>query len=151
MKKLYILAVALSVLSMLISTGALADTFIGLNNPLPYSTRWTCAAQAFDVSGTQISGICELKVVNSGMRYSQPARYQYATTWDLTGAVTKGALVCYSPSHYGIDHSGCPTMVSLLDTNEVVVLDGTPFWYVTSNALGDELLHIQTGSLVYLP
>ncbi len=149
MKKLYILAVALSVLSMLISTGALADTFIGLNNPDMVS-RWTCAGEAFSTDGSTVTGLCEKKVPSTA-KYAQPARYQYAAAWDLTGAVTLGALTCYSPQHFGVDHSGCPTMVSLLDTNEVVVLDGTPFWYVTSNALGDELLHIQTGSLVYLP
>ena len=128
---------------------ATAGTFIGLNNPAPFQ-RWVCAAQKFDSTGTQISGICEQKII-APMRYEQPARYQYAATWDLTGAVTKGALLCYSPAHLGVDKSGCPQMVTLLDTNTVIVLDDVPFWYVSTSVNGDILLHIQTGSLVWLP
>ena len=138
-------------LFLLLPSLALADTFIGLNNPGVYPQRWTCAGETFSADGSTVTGICQLSVP-SAVRYAQPAQYQYATTWDAnTGAVTLGALVCYNPQHMASRPSVCPSMVTYLDTNVVVVLDGVPFWYVTSNSLGDMLLHTQTGSLVFLP
>lgn len=139
------------ILALLLASPAFADTFIGLNNPGIYPQRWTCAGQQFSTDGLTVAGTC-VRVIPSTAKYAQPAAYEYAATWDATtGAVTLGALTCYSPQHMGVDHSGCPTIVSLLDTNEVVVIEGVPFWYVTSNAQGAELLHRQTGSLVFWP
>ena len=143
--------IALVLLACFCAPAAKADTFIGLNNPGAYPQRWTCAGETFSDDGTTVAGICELKVPGVG-RYVQAARYQYATTWDAsTGAVTLGALTCYSPAHMGIDHSGCLSIVFYLDTNVVVVIEGVPFWYVTASVNGAELLHTQTGSLVFLP
>jgi len=139
----------------LCSLPALADTFIGLNNPSNPTTVAVhppvCAGESFSTDGKTVTGVCQFKALY-GAKYQQTAAWQYSTTWDAaTGAAALGALSCYDPAHFGIDHSGCPTMVSLLDTNEVVVLEGVPFWYVTSDALGAELLHTQTGSLIFYP
>jgi len=126
---------------------ATAGTFIGLNNP-DMKQRWVCASQTFSADGQTVYGVCQVTVPTS-VRYMQPARYQYATSWDTnTGAVTLGVRTCYSPAHRGIDVSGCPTMVSLLDTNIVIVLDDIPFWYASTSVNGDILL---TSSLVWRP
>jgi hypothetical protein len=85
------------------------------------------------------------------MRYAQPARYQYSASWTSDGFLTLGALTCYSPAHLGVDHSGCFAMVHYLDTVTTVTIDGYPFWYVTANSLGEELLSNQTGSYWLTP
>ncbi len=131
----------------MIASVSLAGTFIGLNNP-DMKQKWLCASQSFSADGQTVYGVCQLTVPAVG-RYVQSARYQYATTWDVnTGAVTLGAQTCFSPQHIGVDHSGCPQMVSLLDTNVVIQLDGVSFWYASTSVNGDILL---TSSLVWRP
>jgi hypothetical protein len=135
-------------LALLIPSLALADTFTGLERPAPPPARWICAATGF--SGLRVTGICQLAVPGRA-KYEQPARYLYNVTWDPTGAVTQGALYCYSPAHMGIDHSGCPTMVNFSDTHTVVVIDGVPYWLVSSNLYGAQAVNTQTDALVWHP
>lgn len=144
MKRLAILLLSL------IASVSYADTFIGLNNPP--GMRWICAGQSFSTDGLTVFGVCQVTVPSS-MRYAQPARYQYSAKWDaLTGAVTLVERICYVPQHMGIGpQPGCPQMVSLLDTNVVMVFDGVPLWYVTTSVAGAILLHGQTGSLIFYP
>lgn len=149
--KTLIASIALAALSILISTGAIASTYIGLNNPFP-TGRWVCAGKSFSDDGSTVFGTCQITVPSSA-RYAQPARYQYSTKWDAaTGAATIIEKVCYVPQHMGAGpQPGCPQMVSLLDTNVVIVLDYVPFWYVTTSGAGAMLLHTQTGSLIWYP
>lgn len=137
----------IGIAAAMMATVSFAGTFIGLNNP-DMKQRWVCASLSFSADGQTVYGTCQVTIA-SAARYFQPARYQYATSWDTnTGAVTLGVRTCYSPAHRGIDPSGCPTMVSLLDTNVVIELDGIPFWYASTSINGDILL---TSSLVWRP
>jgi hypothetical protein len=129
---------------------ALADSFTALQRPMPPPARFTCAATGFSEDGLSITGKCQQSIPGVG-RYVQPARYIHDVTWDLTGALTADVVTCISPAHMGIDHSGCPTMVTFSDTGTVVVIDGIPFWLAGVDALGDEAVNNQTDAYFWQP
>jgi hypothetical protein len=135
---------------LLLAAGtAFADTLTYQERPAPPPARWTCAATGYASNGTLL-GKCQLAIPSTA-RYAQPARYIYNVSWNAAGAVTQGPLFCYSPQHTGIDHSGCPSMVTFSDTNNVVTIDGIPYWYVSTNSVGSEAVNNQTDALVWIP
>lgn len=138
-----------TILLFLAST-AFADTLTPMQRPLPPPARFTCASTGFSANGLTVTGVC-VQTIPTNVKYQQPARYNHAVTWDLNGALTTDAVVCVSPAHMGIDHSGCPTFVSIADTNNVVVINGYPFWLAGVSVFGAEALNTQTDTYVWAP
>ena len=145
----------LALMLTLISTIALAAELVPLATPPPASARWTCAGTGFNLDGTA-KGICELKV-HTSMRYAQDARYQYLVSWGADGALLTPvtypttSTFCYSPAHLGSDKSGCFAMVHYSDTNNVILIDGYPWWLAGVSTNGVELVNNQTDAFLATP
>jgi hypothetical protein len=134
----------------LLPFAAQADTLTYLQHPAPPPQRWTCASTGFTDDGLTVLGKCQLSIPGRA-KYQQPERDIYDVTWTADGTVTQGALYCQSPAHMGVDHSGCPQIVTFSDTNVVVQIDGYNFWYVSTNVYGAEAVNNQTDTYLWQP
>lgn len=121
---------AIMVLALLPSV-AFASTLTPLADVGPTSGayRWYCEATGFNVDGT-ISGACQEKHYGTcSGRGCHPVVITLGTwvvTWDRSGNPT---LSSDPTSWPGVQGSGT-----------VVEVNGTPYYYITSDAAGDELV-----------
>lgn len=123
----------------------------------PALPRAACVGSGFD--GGQVTGVC-VSVTSSPCsgRGCQPVTFTttYLARWELDGA-TVSLEACNLTRHhlpqanqvtyYG-DHTSCPALV-YNPTGTTVVVDGTPFYYVSTDPVtGDELVNSNSAGYV---
>lgn len=151
----------------LIAGSAYAGTLVQL--PLPPSLATvgqsgtkSCAGVSFNADGS-VNGSCHTKVASAcSGRGCQPVTMitNYAVIWDAEGnpvsvvtcSVTRHHLpqtdsAVYAP---GFDATTCP-VINLFGTGTAVVINGTPFYYVTTDATGAELVNSNSWGFLYSP
>ncbi len=121
-----------------------------------------CTAAGFNTDGS-IHGACETVHASAcSGRGCQPVRYVYdfVANWSLDGFV-QSAIQCsvtrrhvpqppvitYTP---GYDASNCPAPV-YNPTGTVVEIYGVPYFYVSTDSNGNELVNSNVAGFVYLP
>lgn len=155
-------------LSLLLIGSAHAGTLLQL--PLPPSLATvgqsgtkSCAGNRFNVDGSVV-GACRTVMASAcSGRGCQPVSYvtAYVVTWDTQGTST-GVIACSVTRHHlpqanivtyapGYDASTCPP-VNLSATGTAFVINGTPYYYVTTDAAsGAVLVNSNSWGFLYLP
>lgn len=93
--------------------------------PTAGSYRWQCAATGF--TDAQIVGACQEKYYSAGRFPKTTLVGTWSVSWDLSGNPT---LDMQMPAVW----PGCN------GTNSVVEVDGTPYYFIGADSLGDELV-----------
>ncbi len=121
-----------------------------------------CATTGFNADGS-VAGTCRVALAYpcSG-RGCQPVRYTYTyvASWGLDG-YSIGATECsIIRRHFpqpatvtylnGYTADTCP-LINFNPTGTVVVIDGVPYAYVSTDALGDEVVNSNYAGYLYLP
>lgn len=155
----------LAILGLLLAAGVVsAGELIPLHEPaldgIGLAARTACVGSAFTASGT-IVGACHTVTSSpcSG-RGCQPVTLttNYIATWDASGYAT-GAQACDVVRHHapqadtvtylnGHSAGDCPSVI-FNPTGSVVMIDGVPYFYVSTDAAtGNEL--VDSNSAGYL-
>jgi hypothetical protein len=158
----------LSLAALTLAATAHAGTLLRL--PLPptlltvgQSGTKSCAGVGFNADGS-VHGSCHTKVASAcSGRGCQPLTMitTYAVLWDaeanvvseVTCSVTRHHLPQTDTTTYapGFDATRCPA-VNLFGTGTSVVINGTPYYYVTTDAAsGAELVNSNSWGFLYLP
>ena len=145
---------------------AMADSLIQL--PIPAGVvgqegRTSCVGNGFNADHS-VFGACN-SVTSSACsgRGCNPVTYTttYVAAWDADG-VPLSAIACSVTRHHspqpnvttyenGYDETSCPG-VNLFGTHTVVVVDGTPFYYVATDPVtGAELVNSNAAGFLVLP
>lgn len=121
-----------------------------------------CATSGFNGDGT-VAGACH-GVVSSACsgRGCQPVTntYTYVAAWDLDGNMVRSAACSVIRHHSpqpnattylnGYTAATCPGLV-FNPTGTQVVVEDYPYYYVSTNAVGDEALNTNYAGFLYLP
>ena len=147
------------VLSLILSCSAYADTLQVLDRPQPDpphrpGTPELCAAINFAADGS-IYGTCSYWGYTS-CRYCQSPKTFYTASWDRDGLNPTLGAVCgylsaglagHQTMTYTTGHSAADCTVDFSPNNEIIVVDGYTFQYVTTRATdGAELLDLNNGA-----
>jgi hypothetical protein len=144
------------------SSVALADTLTVLSRPAPPPNSISvalshCASIGFATDGT-IFGACKYTTGSCG-RYCTGPTATYITTWDAAGynpvrgalcATTNGGLAGHVTTTYVAPHDASDCSVTY-GTHTTVVIDGYPFYYVTTATDGRELVNTNAESYLWSP
>ena len=144
----------LTVLALMISGSVSAATVTALPNVPPpaglINVHWThCSANAFDVDGLSINGVCQYSY-GSAPRFHPSATVLYRVKWDHAGNFTGlGAQCAYTTTQPLYVGDGC--RVDYSATGTLLTIDGVPYYYVATTAVtGDELVNSNAQSFLAL-
>lgn len=156
-----------SFLLCLMAIGAAhASDLVQLTQPalagIGQAARTACVGDSFNADGS-VLGSCHTATSSpcSG-RGCQPVTMttNYIATWDANGNAT-GVQTCATVRHHlpqadqvtyvnGHSAADCHGVV-FVQTNTVVVIDGAPFYYVSTSSNGAELVNSNVQGFLYLP
>jgi hypothetical protein len=161
--------VKMKLISLLMLMGAapvMADSLIGL--PTPSEVVGATISQTYCVGGNfgannSISGACQTRISQAcSGRGCNPVQTVtvYVATWDAAGNAIS-AVACESVRHhtpqadvvtYLNGYTSCPSIALEPPGGTVVVLDGIPFYYVSTDPVtGAELVNSNAHGYLYLP
>lgn len=153
---------------MMVSGTAFAGTVFQLPPPpalvgIGIAGRLACVGAGFNTDHT-IYGACHTATsAPCSGKSCQPVTYttNYIVTWDAAGNPT-GSTGCSIVRHHlpqadqttyldGHSATDCPGVI-FNPTGSVVVINGVPYYYVTTDAVtGAELVNSNASGLLYLP
>jgi hypothetical protein len=124
------------------ATALAATTELRPAGPATGTYRWQCAATGFRDAQT-IAGVCMERQYGAGSGrgggYRQPILVGiWATTWDYAGAPT-------------VDFSTTATWPGCQGTQSVVEVNGTYYYFIAADSLGDELVENYCVSYLVTP
>ena len=128
--------------------GIVGTANAGITKIVPPSGA-TCSTSGFTTDGSQVMGVCKFITGLAARYHLPPANYNYVQ-WDLTGEVVEVGGLCntQSPTAAYTNPNGCKLVYPY---GPVIVINGVPYSYLSTNYMGIELVYNQTTSYLIAP